>query len=471
MLEKENKIQLPYRFIPREYQIPVMSALDSGFRRACLVWHRRAGKDKTLLNYTIKCMFPDPEDSGRTPNARIGTYYHLFPTYAQGKKIIWDGIDRDGQPFLSHFPKPLVASKNETELRIETVNGSAYQIIGTDKFDSIVGPNPVGCIFSEYSLQDPRAWDLLRPILVENRGWAAFIFTPRGQNHAFQMYRTALNNPDVWFTQLLTIRDTRRHDGTPVITEEEIEQERREGMSEAVIQQDFYCDFSAVNENSLIEITSVDSATQRKYGESVYRHQPKVIGVDIARFGDDISVITTRQGYVVYPQIKIRDQHNETNALAGRIAQEIKTHKPSAVFIDAGYNPGVIDTLRNWGYTITEVNFGGKADDPLHYLNKRAEMWARMRDWLQNGSIPDDPQLRNDLISPTYDFSGRMGSMRLESKESMKERGIQSPNCGDSLALSFAYPVYERKIEDRRFEPESTGKLLHEYDPFKEVQI
>jgi len=174
-----------HHYFPRSYQIDSLAALDRGIKRVVCVWHRRAGKDKTFLNFTIKKM-----------QERVGVYYHLFPTYGQGKRTIWDGIGADGKPFLSHFPEQLVKNKNETEMQIQTTNGSIWQVIGTDRnLDNLVGPNPVGCVFSEYSIQDPRAWTLLRPILRENGGWAIFIYTPRGENHGWDLYQIAQQNP------------------------------------------------------------------------------------------------------------------------------------------------------------------------------------------------------------------------------------------------------------------------------------
>lgn len=199
------------------------------------MWHRRSGKDKSDLNFTISKMYPEN-------NGRIGTYFHLFPTYAQAKKVIWDGIDKEGNKVMDHFPPPLVADKNETELQVTLTNGSIYQLIGTDKIDSIVGTNPVGCVFSEYALQNPKAWDLLRPILLENGGWASFNYTPRGNNHGKQLYEMAKENPN-WYCSLLTVDDTRKDDGSPVITPEMIQGERDEGMAEELIQQEYYCSF------------------------------------------------------------------------------------------------------------------------------------------------------------------------------------------------------------------------------------
>lgn len=222
-------ITIPYRFTPRPYQRPLYNAPANGFTRGVSVWHRRAGKDKTYLNLMVK-------EAVRV----FGTYYYFFPTYNQGKKILWDGIDtRNGMKFMDHLPHALRTKTNESEMKVETMNGSIIQIIGTDNIDSIVGSNPRGCVFSEYSLQDPRAWQFIRPILLENGGWAFFNFTPRGKNHAYSLYKMAQNNPE-WFCELLTIDDT-----GGIITPADIERERREGMPEEMILQEYYCSFEA----------------------------------------------------------------------------------------------------------------------------------------------------------------------------------------------------------------------------------
>jgi phage terminase large subunit len=225
---------LPYRFRPRKYQTPFQRAMQEK-RRAALVWHRRAGKDKTMLNFTFQKMFE-----------RVGIYYYILPTYAQGKKIVWEGIDRDGFRHLNHMPMDLRRRTNNAEMLLETINGSIFRIVGSDNFDSIMGTNPVGVVFSEYSLQNPVAWDMIRPILAENDGWALFNFTPRGKNHGWELAEMAQSN-DRWFYQKLTVDDTKRPDGTPVITPEIIQEERDAGMDESLIKQEFYCDFNAAN--------------------------------------------------------------------------------------------------------------------------------------------------------------------------------------------------------------------------------
>jgi len=203
-----------------------------------MVWHRRAGKDKTALNMCIKKMME-----------RVGMYFHLFPTGRQARKAIWDGIDANGQKVLDHFPPPLIASKNETDMKITLVNGSIYQLVGTDMaLDWLVGPNPVGLIFSEYPIMTPKAWDLLRPIIRENGGWAIFIYTPRGQNHGHKLFEMADRN-DQWFCSKLTVeqtlRDSHGESGKRVVSEADIQEEYDEGMSEEMVQQEYYCSFHA----------------------------------------------------------------------------------------------------------------------------------------------------------------------------------------------------------------------------------
>ena len=221
------EIVLPFHFEPRQYQLPVWEAFDEGYKRMLLIWHRRAGKDKTCLNIMA-----------RATQERVGTYFYFLPTYAQGKKIVWDGMDFEGFRFLNHFPRDLwEGGGNSTEMKIRFKNGSLFQIVGSDNIDSIVGTNPVGVIFSEYTLQDPSGWDFIRPILRENKGWAIFNGTPRGRNnHLFHLFETAQDNKE-WFTSRLTIEDT------GVMTEEDIQAERDAGMDEELIQQEFYCSF------------------------------------------------------------------------------------------------------------------------------------------------------------------------------------------------------------------------------------
>lgn len=249
--EVEDAINLPYKFKPRDYQLPLFEHLvpelfknkdiKEAVRNAVLVWHRRAGKDKCSINVMVcRAMIDVP-----------GYYLYMAPEAAQARKILWEGIGSDGMKFIDHIPKELVKSIRNQDMRIELVNGSVIQVAGSDNYDSLVGTNPKGIIFSEYSLQNPSALQYFRPMLVENGGWSLFIYTPRGHNHGYKQHkiakkRMADNNPD-WFHQMVTIDDSHREDGSPVVTREQYLQEIEDGVPEATALQEYYVDFDQGN--------------------------------------------------------------------------------------------------------------------------------------------------------------------------------------------------------------------------------
>lgn len=250
-----DAVTLPYLYKPRDYQIPIWRAffpqdpLVEAIKRAVLVWHRRAGKDKTCVNLVVSKMVE-----------RVGYYLYLLPKQTQARKVIWKGIGKEtkdpdtgeitpGVKFLDHFPPELIKAVNNTEMTVEFWNGSICQLGGSDNFDAMMGTNPIGIVFSEYSLQSPLAWDYFRPILAENGGWAIFEYTPRGKNHGYFMHKRGqkLSNKknSNWFHQLLTVEKTK------AIPLEAIEEERGSGMSDEMIEQEFYCSFDAFNQGAV----------------------------------------------------------------------------------------------------------------------------------------------------------------------------------------------------------------------------
>jgi len=279
------KIILPHNFTPRDYQIPMLTAREQGYLREVYILHRRAGKDLTAIN-----------DMARAVMERVGIYYYLFPTFAQAKKVIWDGMTGEGRKFINYFPPQLIRKINGTEMKIEFLNGSIMQLIGTDNFDAIRGTNCVGATFSEYALQDPRAWETIEPILLENGGWAKFLYTPNGKNHGYDLYEYAKKASD-WFTMLRTIRDTKKKDGSPVITEEQIQGLRERGLAEEFIQQEYYCSFSMGTAGAyyakLIEEARKEGRIRRvAYDKNLPVHTAWDIGV-----GDFCSIIFFQKAF------------------------------------------------------------------------------------------------------------------------------------------------------------------------------
>ena len=226
------EVTLPHKFEPRFYQIPLLAAMDSGFRRAVQVWHRKSGKEKTDWNIIVK-----------KSQERIGNYWYIFPKLTQARKVLWEGIDQNGIKFLDHIPKQIIDGEpNSTLMVVRLKNGSTIQLVGSDTFDYSIGGNPVGVVISEYAITDPMVWAYIRPILANNGGWIIFNFTPRGENHAYDIYNLSKNDPKNWFCQLLTVEDTK------AIPKEVLEQERREIIAlhgnDSLYQQEYFCNFS-----------------------------------------------------------------------------------------------------------------------------------------------------------------------------------------------------------------------------------
>jgi Helicase len=183
-------------------------------------------------------------------------------------------------------------------------------------------------------------------------------------------------------------------------------------------------------------------AACRKYRAVGFESLPKILSVDVARFGDDQAVIGTRQGRKARILGKYRGQ--STIQLAERVIEFIKSESPDATIIDGiGVGAGVVDQLRYRGYTqrLFEYAPGLTADNPQAYFNRRSELWGLMRDWLQAGAeIPDDPELASDLCGPEYYFSPK-SQIQLEGKDDMKARGLSSPDCADMLAMTFQVKI------------------------------
>lgn len=232
--------QVKISFKARNYQkelIDWFRPVDKGGKdgkRAICIWHRRAGKDRTatFIESELACQ-------------RVGLYWHALPEYAQARRVIWDAITKDGKKLIDlNFPPEIVKKKHEHEMKIELVNGSIWQPVGADNFNSLVGSNPVHVTYSEYAIMSPSAREYLRPIIAENNGSELFITTPRGYNHAWDLWESAKDSKH-WFRSMQTVDDT------GVISQEALDEEQRT-MPEELYRQEFLCDFSAANVGAIL---------------------------------------------------------------------------------------------------------------------------------------------------------------------------------------------------------------------------
>ena len=237
------RILLPNNWKPRAYQRPFWDYMEGGGRHAELVWHRRSGKDECCLHMTACKAFERPAG-----------YWHMLPEYAQARKAIWDSVNpHTGKRRIDEaFPIPLRKTTRNQDMAIEFLNGSSWQVVGSDNFNSLVGSAPAGIVYSEWALANPDARAYLRPILAENNGWQAFVTTPRGRNHAHKTLKAAEKQAGS-FAQVLTAEQT------GVFTPEQLEAEKQAYMDDfgddyglAKFEQEYMCSFDAANLGAIL---------------------------------------------------------------------------------------------------------------------------------------------------------------------------------------------------------------------------
>ena len=415
-----QRIDLGFR--PRPWQRECVSGWRDK-RFSVLVVHRRAGKTVLAVMRLIDAALRATIDKPR--------FGYVAPQRNQAKAIAWDYL----KGYASKIPGLTIS---EQELWVEFPNGARVRIFGADNPDSLRGQYFDGLVLDEVAQMKSEVWgEILLPALADRQGWSLFIGTPKGINLFSELYFRARGD-DGWFSASYDVYHT------DALLPEDIERQRKE-MSDNQFRQEFLCDFSASSNDRFIDLGTVDDATRRDPQTTIY--DPLIMGVDVARFGDDRSVILLRRGRDARMGIE-KYRGIDTMALAAKVAERIAEHHPDAVFIDeSGVGGGVVDRLRQLGHSIMGINFGSAPDGPVEgalVANKRAEMWCKMRSWLKTGgAIPDDPELRADLSGVEYGFDAH-NRILLERKEDMKKRGLASSDVADALALTFAHPVASR---------------------------
>jgi len=407
------KIDLPYDFVPRDYQLPLLEAMDSGYRRAFIMWHRRAGKDLTAWNILIKKAF-----------TLKGVYYYFFPTYRQGKKIVWDSITdtvydddenilEEGKKFLDYIPLELRKNVNNTEMKVELINGSIIQIVGADNVDNLVGTNLKGAIFSEFFLMKPEVWSYIRPILASNNGWAIFVSTPRGLNHAGTMYLKVEKDPK-WFTEVLSIEDTN------TLSQEVIDQEKKE-MPEDLFKQEYYC---KLIDGASSYFKGIDNVVKDVFYNSSHEHRG---GADLGE-KNDYTVLTTidLNNFAVLPQ----ERFNKEGWTAQEMRMEnwyYKHHHQEIVIDSTGVGAPIVERLQERGLPVIPFVFSTRT---------RRDLLENLRLKIANMiiTLPNDPNLLNELKAYRYELN-QSGKVVI--------KGAKEDGGYDDMVMSLALAVWQ----------------------------
>lgn len=422
-----NVITLNY--IPRPQFAPYHRQL---FRWSCIVAHRRCGKTVAVVRQlergALTCPLPNPR------------FAYIAPQYKQAKDVAWQYVKEGAIPLVPHGAKI-----NESELRVDYPNGGRLRLYGADNPDSLRGIYLDGVGLDEYADMKPNMWsEVIRPALSDRKGWATFIGTPKGRDNFYSTFREYQKDPKAYTAQL-------RASQTGILPEEELADARR-SMSASEYAREYECSFDEPAINQFIGTDLVDAARGREAGQET----PVLMGVDVARFGNDRTCFVIRKGDSIE---KIDRIHGiDTMQTAAKAAELIDFHGVVKTFVDGvGVGGGVVDRLAQLGYKPVDVSAGGRAMNDERYANKRAEMWGVMRDWIsKRGSLPaDNAELVDDLVAPTYKFDSS-NRIQLEKKEDMKKRGLPSPDIGDALALTFAFPVAQGSWEDRPIQVHTT---------------
>jgi hypothetical protein len=229
-------IRLPNGWVPRWYQRKLWDYLERGGDRAIEIAHRRWGKDDVFLHRAAVAA-----------HERVASYWHCLPEYEQARKAIWAAVNpHTGKRRIDEaFPAELIANRDEQQMFVRFKNGATWQVVGSDRYNSLVGAGVAGVTFSEWALCNPSAWGYIRPMVEENNGWAAFITTPRGRNHAKSMYDMAAANPR-WHAEISSITDTH------ALTGEQLKESIAElvalfgeDIGRAQFEQEYLCSFNA----------------------------------------------------------------------------------------------------------------------------------------------------------------------------------------------------------------------------------
>lgn len=288
-----KNIIIPSGFKPEPHQMVVMKKFNEGIRFILKRWPRRAGKDLMDWIITVREMVKRP-----------GNYCYFYPTFSMGRTAFWENKTNEGRPFLDYLLNgteagddiekcPIVKSLNNQDMKIELHSGSIFRVMGTDNIDRIRGSNPIGAVMSEYAFQDPRAWEVISPILLMNGGWALFNSTPDGENHMYHLEMAVQDNPQ-WYVDVKQSLWPERPNYLQPRNPGIIELERASGKPESWMEREYGASYGSSIEGSFYGNELREATKAGRIGSFMYNPNKPVSTFWDIGFNDD-TVIWFRQ--------------------------------------------------------------------------------------------------------------------------------------------------------------------------------
>lgn len=286
-------------------------------------------------------------------------------------------------------------------------------------------------------------------------------------SHEGMLYAAVVNQADEWFVIKIT-GDPDDPERSPRIP---IEHARKQielyGRDDPWVKAYILGEFPESSINTLLSLKEVEASLGKHLTPDKYDWAQKRLGVDVARFGMDTTVIFPRQGLAAFKFVEMRGARSHDIAARVMAAKAKWNSEVELVDGTGGFGAGVVDSLIQAGQSPMEIHFSGKAINPK-YFNKRSEMWFEMSEWIKRGgALPKDMSLKKELLAPTYSFKN--GKLYVEEKDQIKQRLGYSPDRADALALTFAIPDMPKRevmLERAVYQGSELGKLKYEYDPF-----
>ncbi len=451
---------------PRKWQQEVMLGIEKylrdgmGLQKALNIlpdYYRHAvasgrGPGKSALIGMLAHWFLSTRIGGSTWVAANGKPQLETKTFPEIAKWVMRGENRDFFEMNSTTIRPskwfgeFIESPEglNKSTRYYYISGQLWSRENPDAFAGAHNYDGEFAVFDEASGIPDEIWPVQEGVFTENiidRFWLAFS-NPRVSTGAF--YECFHKNRDRWITSQI---DSRSVEGISHSAFDAIIAEFGEDSDEAKVE--VYGQFPSVGDSQFIGGKLVDEAIARPRYDDPFA--PTVLGVDIARFGSDSTVLVVRKGRDLVSIRKFKGL--DTMQVVGRVIEAIDKYAPDLTVLDeGGLGAGVLDRLHEQRYKVRGVNFGSRADTAA-YANKRAEMWGSMKEWLKTASIGSQDKnaqaanrdLKTDLCAPQYKLNSN-GAILLESKADIKKRGGASPDAGDSVAVTFAYPVANKAV-------------------------